>query len=776
MVYTGRFKDINDVGYFIKITTDDEDTTTKELILGTPPITVSYESGESILYKPIKYSSATITVATENIYSNMYSGKNQGTKIIFTNSQRTLWSGYIIPNVYNQTYSGVIENLEIECIDALSTLKNIDYNTINENKNIVSFIEIFCHILKKCNAYSNLYIINEVIDKDLSSLYISENNFFDEDDEPMKCSEVLEEILKYLNMTIFADGINVYIIDYDAISKDYNNYIAYNINDGTLQGTHKIGGMKTINGDSFMGGDGDLSIDNVYNKASVVAELYTVDDVVPPFDDEKFLENMNGEWGNIGRQTNLTEGESEFKKYIYYRFCKHKYITHYSYFLPEYSDGSVNVGNVITTNDYPDYWGGVANSSLKNYLFAPIVQHYTSEYEAKYYNSIIGYQTYAYPEDEINFNTDLLLVCNDFGSWYRPLSQEAWDNGVRLKLLTIKPFDKNIIVNTGSIVINMQANFTDNPFYIDTPDESATSESKCQKLPTIPYLITVGGKANKITINDDYTTQSEWVDIQNEKEVDLINEFEFFCEYRDGKLTTEGLDEWSNYRVNYLNKDLSLHTYRPIHKYGYDSLGNYGEQQIINTSAVEGKIINLPNGCNLKDVEIHIYLPKNPNYDNALTGVWLKNFSVKFYQHPEDLAVKVDDEEEETNTKYENVINDEWVEELNEITMKVCTFDNKKYNYSAVYSKDENDNYIFIDTIENKALAQKLRQEEMLIYRIVQQYKKPHYKLNFQLINDFAMYNKIIYPSQEENKNFVIDTMTIDYESNLSQITLIEKA
>ena len=141
--------------------------------------------------------------------------------------------GYITPNVYNQTYSGVIENLELECIDALSTLKNIDYKTIGKSKNIVSFIDVICHILKQCNVYNNLYIsdaLNKTEDGTniCYSLHISENNFFDEDDEPMKCSEVLEEILKYLNMTMFADGLNVYIIDYDAISKDYNNYIAYN--------------------------------------------------------------------------------------------------------------------------------------------------------------------------------------------------------------------------------------------------------------------------------------------------------------------------------------------------------------------------------------------------------------------------------------------------------------------------------------------------------------------------------------------------------------------
>ena len=88
--------------------------------------------------------------------------------------------------------------------------------------------------------------------------------------------------------------------------------------------------------------------------------------------------------------------------------------------------------------------------------------------------------------------------------------------------------------------------------------------------------------------------------------------------------------------------------------------------------------------------------------------------------------------------------------------------------------KDESGTISYVDKLYNKALDQELRQEEMLIYRIVTQYKEPRKKLQFDLKNEFTMYDKITYPSQE-NCNFIIDNMTIDFENNTSNVTLIEK-
>ena len=95
----------------------------------------------------------------------------------------------------------------------LSTLQYYKYKPLNGTKNIVRIIDIIDMLISKCNAYSKYYIsnatqLNSTTNECLSNnLYISEQNFFDEDDEAMTLQEVLEEICKYLNVTCVAEVV-----------------------------------------------------------------------------------------------------------------------------------------------------------------------------------------------------------------------------------------------------------------------------------------------------------------------------------------------------------------------------------------------------------------------------------------------------------------------------------------------------------------------------------------------------------------------------------------
>jgi len=55
-------------------------------------------------------------------------------------------------------YNEEKEEVEIECIDALSTLQYIKYNSAN--KGVVTFLEVVRKVLQSCNAYSYFYISN----------------------------------------------------------------------------------------------------------------------------------------------------------------------------------------------------------------------------------------------------------------------------------------------------------------------------------------------------------------------------------------------------------------------------------------------------------------------------------------------------------------------------------------------------------------------------------------------------------------------------------------
>ena len=205
MIYQGTFKDRFEQEYTVKITTDDGSPRVITLTLGTPPFTTSMDSEGDTLYKTAKYQSATITYVSKNEYYNMYAAKAQQKKVELFKDNKLEWVGYIEPNSYNQDYEGYETAIELNAIDALSTLQYFKYKPIGKKKSIVTFTQLINHLLKQCKAYKNWYISNNVkLDSAsttslVDNLFISEQNFFDEkkdsetdEDVAWTCKDVLE--------------------------------------------------------------------------------------------------------------------------------------------------------------------------------------------------------------------------------------------------------------------------------------------------------------------------------------------------------------------------------------------------------------------------------------------------------------------------------------------------------------------------------------------------------------------------------------------------------
>ena len=208
------------------------------------------------------------------------------------------WTGYVTPNLYDMGFDEYLEEISVECIDALSTLQYIKYTPVTQQKDITSFISIIDHIIKQCNAYKYFYItdnIQSTVDGSESiteNLYISEQNFFNEKDEEQTdndvawtCKEVLEEICKFLGVTCIADGDSVYFIDYDAVKSGRDSYYRYNVGDPSKSKLVTISATKKITASDYSENGATLSLDNIYNKATVKTDLYGYDNIFPDFFD-----------------------------------------------------------------------------------------------------------------------------------------------------------------------------------------------------------------------------------------------------------------------------------------------------------------------------------------------------------------------------------------------------------------------------------------------------------------------------------------------------------
>lgn len=115
MIYKGQFRSKDNTLYTVKITTEGT-TQSKEITLGGTPFVTSM-LGDGI-YKPAKYTGATVAIVTPSYHFDIYSGKAQGTKVELYKGSSIEWTGYATPNLYDMGFTKYKETIEIECIDA----------------------------------------------------------------------------------------------------------------------------------------------------------------------------------------------------------------------------------------------------------------------------------------------------------------------------------------------------------------------------------------------------------------------------------------------------------------------------------------------------------------------------------------------------------------------------------------------------------------------------------------------------------------------------------
>lgn len=711
MKYTGQFKNIENHTYYINITTNGDSSISKEIKLGVSPLITSIEGGDDYIYKPVKYSSSTIKILTEDYLYDLYSAKAQQNKVEVINYMgNTVWVGYTTPNLYSQGYENPIEEIEVECIDGLSTLQYINYTPIHTNKSIVTFKELINHLLSKCNCYSRFFITNATYNPNYPNYYyweklkISEMNFFDEDDEPMKCDEVLEELCQFMGVTCYADGADVYFIDYDAIKNGVTTYWQYTINSTSNPSIVSKTQTHSITSDDYVENGGKLSLDNVFNKAIVKSSLYSFDDAIPDiFNEDDLLNYGTNQTYTENLQIEDTDGKGGKHK-CFFRFYKNPNYksTYYEYSYYTYTP--------IVTPSTINY------SFIQNFVGATIIRGYFKKVDD--YSENIG---------NLNFTDYLLIHTHD--------SNQTIGDAHYLPNMTV---DNELGLPVFESVVDFE------PAFIGGKDA---------------YFVIKGSylqmdREKLMYIPEDYSNDDDDFD---EKYLWLKAKLEFNGQFWDGTqwTTTDTcfkLEFDADSTKHHINKDFKI-------------------KNTVNWNMgidVEGYAIKLPSfSISTTKPKLTLYTPHRMDMSYRCDAVWLKNFGIELHIANRDL-----DSEADTDTEYSNIIDENFVNEMDDVEFKICSWDNKKANYSAV-GEEAGTNLIYLDKTQHKGTNQYLRQEEHFIYKLVNQYSTPSTVLEINLHNDYKMY-ATLYDSLL-NKTFIIDAVTIDWFWEKAELKLIEK-
>ena len=293
MIYNGYFRDREDSKYTVRITTANGNTAKEITLSGTPFVTEMNESDDTI-YTPAKYQTATVEAISDDYMFDVYSGKAQDTKVELYKGIDLMWTGYVRPNLYDVGFERRRELIQIECQDALSTLQYFPYK--QTDKQVRTFLYIINKVLTRCNAYTTFYVsdntqLSSTSDSCiLGDLYISEQNFFNDanGNDTWTCKDVLEEICQYLGLTAIADKDAVFFVDYDAIKQGNNTYWRYQLGNNYYSTGTKVtvSFTKQVRAKDYSANGATISMDKVYNKATVKADLYDYENVLPDMYDE----------------------------------------------------------------------------------------------------------------------------------------------------------------------------------------------------------------------------------------------------------------------------------------------------------------------------------------------------------------------------------------------------------------------------------------------------------------------------------------------------------
>ena len=109
---------------------------------------------------------------------DIYQSKAQDVSVVLTDEDGNVeWTGFVTPNLYDMDFVSDKEELEIECIDALSTLQYFQYEPIESKPLTKSFLDIVRTMLRNKTPYQVMYFPAVYENITLDKLKISEQNF-----------------------------------------------------------------------------------------------------------------------------------------------------------------------------------------------------------------------------------------------------------------------------------------------------------------------------------------------------------------------------------------------------------------------------------------------------------------------------------------------------------------------------------------------------------------------------------------------------------------------
>ena len=254
---------------------------------------------------------ATVRLLARNFVPDFFCASCRDAVVNIYREGKCLFAGFIEPQSYSQGYNEEFDEIELSCIDALTALQYAKYRDVGslgvlynvvkaeaEQRTFLAMLkEIFGGVTAELdivggNAMRYLYDGSKAVD-DLAGnhyaifgqLTVSELLFLgDEEDDVWQQDEVLEEILKYLNLHFVQDGFTFYLFSWESVKGDERIYWRDLLTGASVttarQTTDIVTGLVTDT-------DTTISVGEVYNKIMLTAKVESMESVIEsPLDND----------------------------------------------------------------------------------------------------------------------------------------------------------------------------------------------------------------------------------------------------------------------------------------------------------------------------------------------------------------------------------------------------------------------------------------------------------------------------------------------------------
>ena len=254
---------------------------------------------------------ATVRLLARNFVPDFFCASCRDAVVNIYREGKCLFAGFIEPQSYSQGYNEEFDEIELSCIDALTALQyakyrdvgslGVLYNVVKAEAEQRTFLAMLKEILGGVtaeldivggNAMRYLYDGSKAVDDLAGNRYaifgqltVSELLFLgDEEDDVWQQDEVLEEILKYLNLHIVQDGFTFYLFSWESVKGDERIYWRDLLTSASVttarQTTDIVTGLVTDT-------DTTISVGEVYNKIMLTAKVESMESVIEsPLDND----------------------------------------------------------------------------------------------------------------------------------------------------------------------------------------------------------------------------------------------------------------------------------------------------------------------------------------------------------------------------------------------------------------------------------------------------------------------------------------------------------